>query len=91
MASTSKESAIQTLNSGIVVFIGEKEHYNNTIIIQGIDGVDIWYGNVTNVSVNLYDYVEKNTLLGSAMEDHIYFVLQKEGQYLDYEEYKSQI
>ena len=32
--------------SGIVVFIGEKEGYGNTVIIQQVDGVDLWYGNV---------------------------------------------
>ena len=28
--------------SGIVVFIGEKDGYNNTVIIQRIDGIDEW-------------------------------------------------
>ena len=49
---------INSLQSGIVVYCGEKDDYKNTVIIQGIDGVDIWYGNLTNVSVKLYDYVE---------------------------------
>lgn len=86
-----KGSSISTLNSGILVFLGEKEGYGNVAIIQGIDGVDIWYGNIENVSLNIYDYVEKGTLLGSSKEDTVYFVFQKDGQYLDYEEYKSQI
>ena len=56
-----------------------------------MDGVDIWYGNIENVNFSLYDYIEKNALLGSAKEEIIYFVVQKDGQYLDYEEYKKQI
>ena len=56
---------INSLQSGIVVYCGEKDDYKNTVIIQGIDGVDIWYGNLTNVSVKLYDYVEKDKLIGS--------------------------
>ena len=91
MAEKESGSVIEALNSGIVVFVGEKENYGNVVIIQGIDGVDVWYGNIDNVNVSLYDYVEKNTILGSAKENHIYFVVQKDGQYLDYEEYKSQI
>lgn len=87
----SKGSAINTLNSGIVVFIGEKENYGNVVIVQGVDGVDIWYGNITNVNLSLYDYVNKNTLLGEAKEDKIYFVFGKDGAYLDYEEYTKQI
>lgn len=91
MVNVGKESVINAQNSGIVVFIGEKENYGNVVIIQGIDGVDIWYGNITNVNVSLYDYVEKNMLLGSASSDQIYYVIQKDGTFLDYEEYKSQI
>ena len=44
--------------SGIVVFIGEKEGYNNTVIIQRIDGIDEWYGNIENVNVNNVDEQE---------------------------------
>lgn len=88
---TAKGSTISALNSGILVFLGEKENYGNVAIVQGIDGVDVWYGNIENVNFSLYDYVEKNALLGSAKEENIYFVIQKDGQYLNYEEYKKQI
>ena len=54
---------VPVLEDGLVVFIGEKENYGNVIIIQGIDGIDIWYGNMANTSVKLYDYVEKGSLL----------------------------
>ena len=60
---------INSLQSGIVVYCGEKDDYKNTVIIQGIDGVDIWYGNLTNVSVKLYDYVEKDKLIGETNSD----------------------
>jgi len=88
---TAKGSIISALNSGILVFQGEKEGYGNVIIIQGIDGVDIWYGNIENVNLSLYDYVEKDALLGSAKEDKIYLVFQKEGQFLNYEDYQKEI
>ena len=41
---------INNLTGGIVVFSGEKEGFNKTVIIQGSDGYDIWYGNLENVS-----------------------------------------
>lgn len=90
-SSITKNGTISALNSGIVVFIGEKEHYGNVLIVQGVDGVDIWYGNIENINVSLYDYVEKETILGSAKDNDIYLVFQKDGKYLDYDEYKSQI
>lgn len=72
--------------SGIVVFIGQKEGYGNTIIIQRIDGIDEWYGNIENVNVKLYDYVKQGKLLGEASKN-LYLVYKKDGNVLDYEEY----
>lgn len=80
-------SGITSLYDGIVVFIGEKDNYGNTIIIQGSDGVDIWYGNVTNVGVTLYDYINKDTMIGEAKDNNLYLVFNKENQYLGYENY----
>ena len=82
-----KGSPISLLNGGIVVFIGEKDGYGNTLILQGNDGIDYWYGNVTNMSATLYDYLEKDTLIGEAKDNYIYLVLQKDGKYINYEEY----
>ena len=72
--------------SGIVVFIGDKEGYGNTVIIQRIDGVDEWYSGITNTNVKLYDYVGKGKLLGEA-EEYLYLVYKKDGNILNYEEY----
>ena len=72
--------------SGIVVFIGEKEGYGNTVIIQRIDGIYEWYGNIENVSVKMYEYVNKNKLLGEA-NNNLYLVYKKDGNVLNYEEY----
>lgn len=76
-----------TLSGGIVVYIGEKEKLGNTIIIQGTDGIDYWYSNIENLSVNLYDYVEKNILLGTSINEYIYLTFMSDGKYLDYEKY----
>lgn len=72
--------------SGIVVFIGQKEGYGNTIIVQRVDGIDEWYGNIENVNVRLYDYVKSGSLLGEA-NNSLYLVYKKNGKSLNYEEY----
>lgn len=72
--------------SGIVVFIGEKENYGNTVIIQRIDGIDEWYGNIDTVNVKLYDYVKEGELLGEVY-NNLYLVYKKNGNVLNYEEY----
>ncbi len=78
---------IPILESGIVVYTGEKEGYNNIVIIQTTSGMDIWYGNVDNLNVKLYDYVEKGNLLGEVKDNKLYLVFQKDGKYLDYQDY----
>lgn len=75
--------------SGIVVFVGEKEGYGNTVIIQQVDGIDLWYGNVDHLNIKLYDYVEKGTLLGETKNKTLYLVYKKEGKVLDYKSYLS--
>ena len=75
---TTKNSPISVITSGIIVFLDEKEGYGKTAIIQGIDGYDIWYGNITDPSVKLYDYVEKGTILANSNDDFYYNVFYKD-------------
>lgn len=82
-------SVVANINGGIVVFIGEKEGYGNVVIIQGNDGYDIWYGNLTNISVSLYDYLEKETVIGQTIDDKLYLVIKKDNNFYTYEEYQS--
>lgn len=84
----SNNTLINNLTNGIVVFIGEKDNYGNTIIIQGADGADVWYGNIANVSVKLYDYVEKDKLIGETKDDKLYLVIKKDNEYIKYEDYQ---
>ena len=81
---------INVLSGGIVVFSGVKEGFNNTIIIQGSDGYDIWYGNLDNIDVQIYDYVDANEVIASA-SDSLYLLITKDSQYFTYEEYQNQI
>lgn len=85
----SDNALISNIASGIVVFIGEKENYGNTVIVQGVDGVDIWYGNLTNVSVKLYDYLEKETVMGEVNGNELYMVIKKDNEFIDYEDYQN--
>lgn len=77
---------VSLLIGGVVVFIGEKDNYGNTLILQGNDGIDYWYGGITNISVNLYDYLEKDTLIGETKENYLYLVMQQKGEFIKYEE-----
>lgn len=85
----SKNTLVNNITSGVVVFSGEKDNYGNTVIIQGIDGVDIWYGNLENVSVSLYDYIESGNVIGQTKDEYLYLVIKKDNEYIKYENYQS--
>ena len=82
---------VSAITSGIVVFIGEKDELGNTIIIQGNDGVDIWYSNITDTDIKVYDYVEAGSILGTSNSEDIYLTISKDGQFMSYEEYMESI
>lgn len=77
---------VPIINSGIVAFIGEKEGMGPTVIIEGTDEIEYWYGGLENISVNLYDYVSASQLLGNTQSEKLYLVFKKNGEFLDYEE-----
>ena len=78
---------VPTLESGVVVFIGEKENYGNTIVVEQTDGIEVFYSNIKLNNIKLYDYLEKGELLGEVNDNTLYLVFEKEGKYLDYKEY----
>lgn len=85
----SKNLPIGAISSGVIIYIGKKENYNNTVIIQGTDNYNIWYGNIENINYSLYDYVEKESLIGSCISDELYLIIEKDGKLFTYEEYKK--
>ena len=80
---------VPILESGIVVFMGDKDNYGKTIIIQQVNGIDLWYVGVENSNLIIYDYVEKGDLLGEVISGEMYLYYQKAGEFLDYQEYLS--
>lgn len=78
---------VSSIDSGIVIFIGEKNDFNKTIIIENSDGVEEWFGNLDDINVNLYDYVKKGTILGSAKKNKLYLEFKKGDTYFDYKEF----
>lgn len=79
--------AVPNLQKGIVVYVGKKDKYNEVVIVEGEDGIDIWYGNLCNMSVKLYDSVEQGTYLGEGCGEFIYLVYTKDNEFLDYKDY----
>ena len=77
---------VPILESGVIVYIGEKENLGHTIIVEQVDGIDTYYSNI-NSNMKLYDYVEKGELLGETNNNTLFLTFQKNGEYLDYKKY----
>ena len=77
---------VPALDSGIVIFIGEKEGYGKTVIIQQENGIDVWYSNLKEVNLQLYDYIKDGNLIGS-VDENLYLIFIKNGEVIDYQEY----
>lgn len=78
---------VPSIGSGIIVYLGDKDNLGNTCIIQGVDGVDIWYSNIDTSNLTLYDYVSKGDMLGTTLSDKLYLTLEKDNEFIDYETY----
>ena len=70
----------------MVLFIGDKDNYGKTIIIEDLNGIYYWYGNISTTSLKLYDYVEEGSFIGEA-DKALYMVFSKDDKYLNYEDY----
>lgn len=72
---------------GMVIFIGTKDDIENLVIIEQVDGVEVWYANITNLNVMLYDYVYSGNILGQTIDNELYMAFKKDKEVLDYQTY----
>lgn len=85
---TNMNEKVEASNGGVVEFIGEKPGFGQTVIIQHADQSQTWYGNLAEIDVKAYDYVEKGAEVGQAdaKEDGkglFYFAIKKGDDFVD--------
>jgi len=78
---------VPVVNNGIVVYVGEKDNYGNVVIVEGNDGIDIWYGNLCNIMVKNYDVVSSGDYLAESCDNRVYVVYTRKNEFLNYEDY----
>ena len=78
---------IPNQENGIITYIGEKEHYGNVIIVETENNLSIWYGNVCNYNIKLYDHLNKGDIIGETCTNELYLLYKKNNQILDYNNY----
>jgi stage IV sporulation protein FA len=91
MIETGKGATVQAINGGYVLFAGVKEGLGKTVIVQHPDQTDSWYGNLNEINVNLYEYIEKRTVVGTVSastggdktKGKYYFAIKKGDAFID--------
>lgn len=78
---------VTTLCGGIVVYTGEKDETGYTVIVQGNDGYNIWYGNLESSDLTLYDYVETSEIIGQVIDNELYLIIKNDSEIVKYEDY----
>jgi stage IV sporulation protein FA len=91
MIETDKGASVKAVKEGNVLFAGVKEGLGKTIIIQHSDQTESWYGNLADINVNLYEYVEKAKIVGTVSDSpsgdkakgKYYFAIKKGNDFID--------
>ncbi|KAB7667327.1 M23 family metallopeptidase [Bacillus sp. B1-b2] len=87
---TGTDTTVQAFNEGQITFIGNKEGFGKTVVIQHSDNSESWYGNLEEVDVKLYELIEKGTKVGSAANYDsdgtlglFYFAIKENNDFID--------
>ncbi len=89
MIEAGKDATIESVQDGFVVFVGDRENLNKTVIVQHHDGSESWYGNLDSIDVALYDYIKSGHQIGKALVDDskesgvFFFALKKGESFID--------
>lgn len=89
MIEIGKGAGVEAMNEGLVHFVGMKEGFGKTVIVQHGDKSETWYGNLDKIDVNLYEYISKGAKVGTAMDSEdglkgsFYFAIKKGDDFVD--------
>ena len=80
--------SVEAIEEGIILEIAEKTDTGLTIVLQHADGTKSWYGNLNEIDVTLYAFVEKGTELGKIKTTEnekgtYYFAIKKGDDFID--------
>ena len=86
---TTRDKSVTAIKAGVVIFAGYNEIYGKTIIVQQSNKMNVWYGNLATIKVNLYQHVTNGEALGTVTNKgttnhgEYYFAIEKSNKFLD--------
>ena len=84
---TDNNYVINSLENGVVTFIGNIDGLGMSILVRSDDGYDYTYSNIENINVKMYDYIKKGVILGSTLGNYFYLSISKDNKYYNYEDF----
>lgn len=83
---TNKE--VEAMDEGMVIEVRKMEETGLTVVLQHADGTETWYGNLKEIDVALYDFVEMGKTIGQVKQNDgeqgtYYFAIKKGDQFID--------
>ncbi len=91
MIETINGAPVEAMKEGNVMFAGVKDDTGKTVIIQHADQTETTYGNLDEIKVSLYQFIETETVVGTASESTgedktkgtYYFAIKKGDDFID--------
>ncbi|MDF2558418.1 MAG: peptidase [Bacillales bacterium] len=86
---TERDKDVTSIQDGIVIFAGIDKNHGKTIIVQQSDQMNVWYGNLGSIKVNLYQHVSSGESLGKVLNKstsnrgEYYFAIEKDDKFFD--------
>lgn len=82
------QSDVHAVDQGTIIFAGNDRETNKTVIIQHPDRSKTIYGNLSEINVNPYQFVQANQVIAKfepteTNNGGIYFALQHNNEYID--------
>jgi len=87
MISPTEATKVNAWEQGMVIFAGNDQTTDQTVIIQHPDGSKTTYGLLSTIDVHLYKFVRADEVIGtfspSTEGDVAYFAMEKDKQFID--------
>lgn len=86
---TNRDKVVTAIQDGIIIFAGYEKNHGKTIIVQQSNQMNVWYGNLGSIKVNLYQHIASGDALGIVTNDSVsnrgeyYFAIEKDNKFLD--------
>lgn len=86
---TNENQEIEVIQEGWVTFVGERDGFGTTVIINHGQGLESWYGRITNPVVQVNDWVEQGNVIGYSTRYEtdgkgiFYFAIRQDAMFID--------